>query len=72
MPFTTSVLSSRHGLIVRILGGIIAGLLFCAVASAAGVSQFAPQGQIDQQIRATAVFSEDMVPLGRAGAPAPC
>ncbi len=71
MPFTTSVLSSRHGLIVRILGGIIAGLLFCAVASAAGVSQFAPQGQIDQQIRATAVFSEDMVPLGRAGAPAP-
>lgn len=40
-------------------------------ANAAGVRQFSPQGQIDQQIRATAVFTSDMVPLGRPDSPAP-
>ena len=31
---------------------------------AATVKQFSPQGRIDQQTRATAVFSDDMVRLG--------
>ncbi len=52
-------------------GGAAAALCLCATASAAGVRQFSPLGQIDQQIRATAVFSTDMVPLGRPDAPPP-
>ncbi|MBP8162041.1 MAG: alpha-2-macroglobulin [Propionivibrio sp.] len=45
--------------------------LIAGAANAAGVRQFSPQGQIDQQIRATAVFTSDMVPLGRPDSPAP-
>lgn len=41
------------------------------LAFAAHVRQFTPQGQIDQQTRASAVFSTDMVPLGRPEAPSP-
>ena len=55
---------------LRLLG-LAAVMLFCGVAGAAGIRQFSPQGQIDQQIRATAVFTSDMVPLGRSGAPSP-
>ena len=44
--------------------------LSCA-AHAAWLQQFTPQELVDQQTRATAVFSTDMVPLGRADAPAP-
>ena len=55
----------------RWLSGLAAVLLFCAVAHAAGVRQFSPQGQIDQQIRATAVFTADMVPLARPDAAPP-
>ena len=55
----------------RLLTGLAAILLLCGVASAAGIRQFSPQGQVDQQIRATAVFTSDMVPLGRPGAPSP-
>ena len=52
---------------------IFAGLLVtgAGMAEAAFVRQFAPQGQVDQQIRATAVFNIDMVPLGRPDAPSP-
>jgi len=57
--------------IARLLGGLAAALLFCGAASAAGVRQFSPQGQIDQQIRATSMFTADMVPLGRPDAAAP-
>lgn len=41
------------------------------LAGAAGVRQFLPQGQIDQQTRATAIFTDDMVPLGQPDAAAP-
>ncbi len=40
-------------------------------AHAAWVQQFTPQELVDQQTRATAVFSADMTPLGRGDAPAP-
>ena len=46
-------------------------LLTSVLAQAAGVRQFSPQGQVDQQIRATAVFGADMVRLGDANAAAP-
>ena len=52
-------------------GCLLAGLLIGQLANAAYLRQFSPQGQIDQQVRATAVFSADMVPLGKADAPAP-
>jgi len=57
--------------LLRLLSPLLAAVLFCASAHAAGVRQFSPQGQIDQQIKATAVFSADMVPLGRPDAAAP-
>ena len=47
-------------------GCLLAGLLIGQLANAAYLRQFSPQGQIDQQVRATAVFSADMVPLGKA------
>ena len=62
--------SSRHP-IVRLSCGFALFLTFCASANAASVRQFSPQGEIDQQLRATAVFSENMVPLGKADAPSP-
>ena len=62
---------SRFQSIARLLGGLAAALLICGAASAAGVRQFSPQGQIDQQIRATAIFTADMVPLGRSDAAPP-
>ncbi len=46
-------------------------LVVPALTLAAHVRQFTPQGQIDQQTRASAVFSTDMVPLGRPEAPSP-
>lgn len=46
-------------------------LLLPTLLPAAQVRQFTPQGQIDQQTRATAVFSSDMVPLGNPDAAAP-
>ncbi|MBS1197432.1 MAG: large extracellular alpha-helical protein, partial [Proteobacteria bacterium] len=48
-----------------------AALLLPALTLAANVRQFTPQGQIDQQTRATAVFNTDMVPLGKPDAAAP-
>ena len=47
-------------------GCLLAGLLIGQLANAAYLRQFSPQGQIDQQVRATAVFSADMAPLGKA------
>jgi len=46
-------------------------LAFPFAANPAWVQQFTPQELVDQQTRATAVFSTDMVPLGRADATAP-
>ena len=46
-------------------------LLTSIVSHAAGVRQFSPQGQIDQQIRATAIFNIDIVRLGNTDAAAP-
>jgi uncharacterized protein YfaS (alpha-2-macroglobulin family) len=52
-----------------------AAILLCLALSgatyAAWVQQFTPQELVDQQTRATAVFSADMVPLGRPDAAAP-
>ena len=51
---------------------LAAALLFFSItAHAAWVRQFTPQELVDQQTRATAVFSADMAPLGQAQAPAP-
>ena len=55
----------------RLLGGFATALLLCLPANAAGLRQFSPQGQIDQQVRATAMFSADMVPLGQPDADPP-
>jgi hypothetical protein len=55
----------------RLLGGFATALLLCLPVNAAGLRQFSPQGQIDQQVRATAIFSADMVPLGQPDAAAP-
>lgn len=55
----------------RICSAFLSVWLIAAAANAASVRQFSPQGQIDQQIRATAVFSSDMVPLGRPDSPSP-
>ena len=55
----------------RLAGGLIAALLVCNPAAAAAVRQFTPQGQIDQPVRATALFSADMAPLGQPDAAAP-
>ncbi|MCF8178464.1 MAG: alpha-2-macroglobulin [Sulfuritalea sp.] len=41
-------------------------LAFSFAAQAAWVQQFTPQELVDKQTRATAVFSTDMVPLGRS------
>ncbi|MBI4743090.1 MAG: alpha-2-macroglobulin, partial [Betaproteobacteria bacterium] len=57
--------------LARRIGGFAVLLLLSNIAFAAGVRQFAPQGQIDRQVRATAVFTADMVPLGQADAAAP-
>ena len=47
-------------------------LLFAAgTAQAASVRQFQPQGRIDQQNRATAIFTADMVKLGETTGPEP-
>ena len=51
---------------------LAAALLFFSItAHAAWVQQFTPQELVDQQTRATAVFSADMAPLGQSLAPAP-
>lgn len=49
----------------------VLALLLPSVALAANVRQFTPQGLVDQQNRATAVFNADMVPLGKPEAAAP-
>lgn len=46
-------------------------ILLSSLAGAANIRQFTPQGQVDQQTRATAVFNADMVPLGKPDAAAP-
>jgi len=56
---------------LRLLGGLAVSATLCAAAGAANLRQFSPQGQIDQQVRASAMFSADMVPLGQPDAPAP-
>lgn len=50
---------------------VTSAVVWCAAASAAGIRQFSPQGQIDQAVRASALFSADMVPLGRPDASPP-
>ena len=55
----------------RLLGGLAVALFLGLPANAAGLRQFSPQGQIDQQVRATAMFSADMVPLGQPDVAAP-
>ena len=62
---------SRIQFTFRLFCSISAALLMASASNAAGVRQFSPQGQIDQLIRATAVFSAAMAPLGRADAPSP-
>lgn len=42
-----------------------------ALAQAASVQQFMPQGRVDQQNRATALFSTEMAKLGEVSAPDP-
>ena len=54
-----------------LLGGFYLALIALSSAHAAGVRQFSPQGEVDQPIRATAVFSANMVPLGRSDGPLP-
>ncbi len=49
----------------RWLFGLLLALLLGNLATAAGLRQFSPQGQIDQPLRATALFSADMVALGQ-------
>ena len=54
-----------------LLGGFYLALIALSSAHAAGVRQFSPQGEVDQPIRATAMFSANMVPLGRSDGPLP-
>lgn len=54
-----------------LLGGFFLALIALSSAHAAGVRQFSPQGEVDQPIRATAMFSANMVPLGRSDGPSP-
>lgn len=56
---------------LRLSGALAAAFLLCSPAGAADVRQFSPQGLVDRPVRATAVFSADMVALGRPDAPAP-
>jgi uncharacterized protein YfaS (alpha-2-macroglobulin family) len=57
---------------MKIRAAALAFLTFSALsAQAAWVENFSPQELIDQQTRATAVFSSDMVSLGQPLAPAP-
>jgi len=50
---------------------LLASLTPAGFAHAGTVRQFVPQGRIDQQTRASAVFTADMVKLGDTTAPAP-
>ena len=54
-----------------LLGGFFLAMLALSSAHAAGVRQFSPQGEVDQPIRATAVFSANMAQLGRPDGPSP-
>ena len=54
-----------------LLGGFFLALMNLGAVHAAGVHQFSPQGEVDRPIRATAVLSANMVPLGRSDAAAP-
>ncbi len=57
----------------------IPALTFCAMLlalssstlHAASIRQFTPQGEISEQVQASAVFTDDMVPLGQPEAQAP-
>lgn len=50
---------------------LFGALAAAGTANAAGVRQFSPQGQLDQPLRASAVFTDDMVAFGRPDAAAP-
>jgi len=50
---------------------VLFALALSGTANAAWVEQFVPQERVDQQTRASAVFSADMVALGRGTAAAP-
>jgi len=56
---------------LRLFGGLGASVLICATAHAAALRQFTPQGQVDQEQRASAMFNADMVLLGQSDAAAP-
>ena len=53
---------------VLVLLGVLA---VAGAANAVGVRQFSPQGEVDPAVRASAVFTADMVALGRPDAPSP-
>ena len=65
------MLPAKFRLRARLFSAFAAVVLFGGAAQAASVRQFSPQGLIDQQVRATAVFSADIVPLGRPDAASP-
>ncbi len=65
------MLPAKFRLSARLFSAFASVVLLGGAAQAANVRQFSPQGQIDQQVRATAVFSADMVPLGRPDAASP-
>jgi len=51
----------------RIILAFIAGLLFSALATAAGIEQFSPQGEVKAVRQVSVRFDADMVPLGDPG-----
>ncbi len=50
---------------------LLAAIALPSAVFAGGVGQFSPQGQVDQQTRATVSFYSDMTKLGDVSAPAP-
>ena len=61
------MLAARFSFALTLLGA----LATAGLANAAGVRQFSPQGEVAPAIRASAVFTEDMVALGQVDAAAP-
>ncbi|WP_263768760.1 alpha-2-macroglobulin family protein [Propionivibrio soli] len=53
---------------LRLLFTIIFGAAAVASSHAEGIRQFTPQGVVDRQVRATAVFTSEMVLLGQSDA----
>ena len=60
---------ARFSFVLRLF--CVLAVAWAGAANAAGVRQFTPQGQVDQPVRASAVFSANMVPLGRPDASPP-